>query len=152
MHAFQVSRQAFVPAADLYSDTAPLRDTAYLRARGQTSTIGNCHTLPCICTRDIAGLCRILTRLLLRAGQEILREPAAWYKEEVLYRTGCWGGGMGEDWEPSELGGSHVAVQSVHATLADITRYWLYLARAIGDVLNDTVARRLLPSGNFIQY
>jgi hypothetical protein len=45
-----------------------------------------------------------------------------------------------------------MAVQSVHATLADITRYWLYLARAIGDVLNDTVARRLLPSGNYIPY
>jgi hypothetical protein len=109
MHALQVSRKAFVPAADLNSNTAPLRDTAYLRARGQTSIIGKCHTLPCVCTRDIAGLCRILTRLLLRAGQEILREPAAWCKEEVLYRTGCWGGGMGEDWEPNELGGSHVA-------------------------------------------
>jgi hypothetical protein len=45
-----------------------------------------------------------------------------------------------------------LAVQSVHATLADITRYWLYLARAFGDVLNDTVARRLLPSGNYSQY
>jgi hypothetical protein len=45
-----------------------------------------------------------------------------------------------------------MAEQSVHATLADIARYWLYLARANGDVLNDTVARRLLSSGNFSQY
>jgi hypothetical protein len=47
---------------------------------------------------------------------------------------------------------AQVVIQSVHATLADITRSWLYLARAIGDVFNDTVARRLLPSGKYIQY
>jgi hypothetical protein len=39
------------------------------------------------------------------------------------------------------------AVQSAHATLADATRCWLYLARAIEEVVSDPAAQMLLPPG-----